>query len=136
MYLNLSKILQKFLIIALVSLAFLIIFEDLYSYLYESRDQTKVNPVKHESIAQKLASSFQKSFLSTVPVRKEEFINANTPITTDDGQMTEASAIVLWWTPFIGELEYTKNCGDSVCFFTADRKYFKHEKLKVCIATR
>lgn len=50
---------------------------------------------------------------------------------TDDSQMSEAAAILLWWTPFIGEMEYTKNCGNSVCFFTGNHKYFNHEKLKV-----
>lgn len=52
---------------------------------------------------------------------------------TEDGnnELSEAAAVVLWWTPFIDEMEYTKNCGNSVCFFTGKRKYIHHEKLKV-----
>ena len=44
---------------------------------------------------------------------------------------TEASAVMLWWTPFIGEMEYTKNCGNAVCFFSGNDKYLRHPKLKV-----
>lgn len=58
---------------------------------------------------------------STIPAATEEGTN----------EISEAAAVVLWWTPFIDEMEYTKNCGNSVCFFTGKRKYFQHEKLKV-----
>lgn len=49
----------------------------------------------------------------------------------DDSEANEVDVIVLWWTPFIGELQYTKNCGDSICRFTGNRKYFNHAKMKV-----
>lgn len=67
-----------------------------------------------------------------------QYINNNSRISTistatEEGtnQLSEATAVVLWWTPFIDEMEYTKNCGNFVCFFTGKHKYFQHEKLKV-----
>lgn len=70
---------------------------------------------------------------SSVRSNGVESANVGGGATTDDGsnELAEASAVVLWWTPFIDEMEYTKNCGDSVCFFTGKRKYLGHDKLKV-----
>lgn len=134
-----SKLFQKLSFVALVIFILLIIFEIFFS-------QFSDNEIKEKPIALKLKENIvikhvQTQQSSTSIVHKNESIDNNNmsinnrnniQTTIDDSQITEAAAIVLWWTPFIGELEYTKNCGDSVCFFSGNRNYVKHEKLKVC----
>lgn len=76
---------------------------------------------------------------STASIQRNRNGGAATLATDDNNgnnevEISEATAVVLWWTPFIDEMEYTKNCGNSVCFFTGNRKYFHHEKLKVIIS--
>lgn len=128
MFFNLAKMLQKCILAALAVVLCLIVLENFLnkSILYPSNGP-------EDSIAR---SS------SIVVVEQQQVVEAavdtnnNNDVavaisSTDDSQMSEAAAILLWWTPFIGEMEYTKNCGNSVCFFTGNQKYFNHDKLKV-----
>lgn len=120
MTLNPIKLLQKLILVSLAILLILIVFENVY-YQLSGSNKTFSAP---STQAPKLSDNAQN--------HKSEVINS-IQTTVDDSGLTEATAIMLWWTPFIGELEYTKNCGGSVCFFTGNHKYFGHEKLKVYI---
>lgn len=120
MYLNTLKVLQKVTLIALGILLGLIVIENLqFQFKNYKTGEENVAKMKQE-INSVTAKQLQKS-------KSEE----NSQTTAEDSRLAEATAIALWWTPFIGEMEYTKDCGDSVCFFTGNHKYFTHEKLKV-----
>lgn len=110
MFLNSLKFVPKCIICGLFCILCLIYYASLYS-----QDTIKTSDhsirIKHE-------------IATSVPVS-----------TTDAFESSEAQAIILWWTPFIDEMEYTKNCGasSSVCFFTGKRNYLHHEKLTVSV---
>lgn len=109
-------LLKKCLFICLAAIFCLFVFQFLLKY-------KKDVPSGYTKF--KLPSPEQSGF-------SEKLVADNGIITTvDDTETSDASAILLWWTPFINDLEYTKNCGNSACFFTGNRKYFNHEKLKV-----
>lgn len=135
MFLNSLKLFQKLTLVALVVFLFLIIFENFYSQYFDSqRNEIEMN-VDHVTSSNLVANKLiavRSTPQNTIVQKVENDNSGNIQTTVDDSQSTEATAIVLWWTPFIDELEYTKNCGDSVCFFTGNRNYLKHEKLKVC----
>lgn len=93
----------------------LIVLQNLLNiFWFSETDAADKKPV-HSALksAQKLAEKF------------------TTVATTENHELGEAAAIMVWWTPFIGEMEYTKSCGDSVCFFTGKREYLRHQKAKV-----
>lgn len=128
MFVNLTKFLQRLTAFSLVLFLFLIIFGSIYN-------QNNDHDVKHHVTK---IISVPKKLIATSNTRIESIPSADTdnngnvqPTFDDSSQLAEAAAIVLWWTPFIYESEYTKNCGGSVCFFTGNQSYFKHEKLKV-----
>lgn len=105
------KFLHKFIIYGLLIVLCLIYIENLYSkQLYNNiflRNKSDIRKIDNEKTTHAVS-------------------------TTDGIESAEAQAIVLWWTPFIDEMEYTKNCGgNSVCFFTGNRDYIHHKKLKV-----
>jgi len=37
----------------------------------------------------------------------------------------------MWWTPFIGDIDYKRQCGNIECLFTENRKYLDNRNLKV-----
>lgn len=39
--------------------------------------------------------------------------------------------IIIWWTPFLGNIEYSRTCGSTRCLFTENRYLLDHSKLKV-----
>lgn len=111
MFANSFKVFHKFIIYGLVIVLCLIYIENLYSKQLNDnlvlRNKSDIRKIENEK-------------------------TTHTVSTTDGIESAEAQAIVLWWTPFIDEMEYTKNCGtNSVCFFTGNRDYIHHKKLKV-----
>lgn len=112
MFLNSIKFFHKFTIYGLIIVLCLIYVENFYSRRFNNNklfvlDKSDIKQIEHEKTTH---------FVST----------------TDGIESAEAQAIVLWWTPFIDEMEYTKNCGgNSVCFFTGNRDYLHHKKMKV-----
>lgn len=120
---NSMKIQQKFTLIILLILLCLTFLE----YFYGDLSGPKI---ENKSIQNHEASDSNKAKThSNVEKKIVKYDKLQTVI--DDSEMNEVNVIILWWTQFIGELEYTKNCGDSICRFTGNRKYFNHEKLKV-----
>lgn len=129
MFVNLTKLLQKMTAFLLVLFLFLIIFGSIYNQ--NSEPEVKHHVTKIISVPKQLIAIPNTRIAS---VRTADTHNTgNTQSTFDDSssQSAEAAAIILWWTPFIYESEYTKNCGSSVCFFTGNQSYLKHQKLKV-----
>lgn len=125
MFFNLAKVFQKCILAALAIVLCLIVIENFLNkfILNDAIDQK-------ESIV--ALEQKQQQAVDVVVDSNSNNINNDAAISsTDDSQMSEAAVILLWWTPFISEMEYTKNCGNSVCFFTGNHKYFHHEKLKV-----
>lgn len=128
MIFNLAKVLQKCLLVALAVVLCLIVMENfLNRFLLNHTNSQKESNVRETSIVE--LERQQQAVEGAIDTNNAAAVSSS----TDDSQMSEAAAIVLWWTPFIGEMEYTKNCGDSVCFFTGNQKYFVHEKLKVIL---
>ncbi|KAG4075099.1 hypothetical protein HA402_013494 [Bradysia odoriphaga] len=41
--------------------------------------------------------------------------------------------IIVWWTPFIGNVEYSRTCGNTRCLFTENRHLVDHSKLKAIL---
>lgn len=39
--------------------------------------------------------------------------------------------IIIWWTPFIGNVEYSRKCGNTRCLFTENRHLLDHSNFKV-----
>lgn len=112
MYLNRSKVVQKCSFVAFVLLLLIILFDDVFN-LFTSSDQ--------EHVKERMVDE-QRQVVKKIPTIPSAV--------TENSEMSEASAIMLWWTPFIGEMEYTKDCGNAVCFFTGNHHYIGHEKLK------
>lgn len=128
MFFNLAKLLQKCILAALAIVLCLIVMENfLNRFILYQLNGPKDSVARESSI---VVLEQQQAVEAAVDSNSNNDVAA-TLSSTDDSQMSEAAAILLWWTPFIGEMEYTKNCGNSVCFFTGNQKYFNHEKLKV-----
>lgn len=120
---------QKCLLTALAIVLCLIVIENcLNKFILNYTTGQKKSILRETSI---VAVEQQQAFDSNINNNNDVAVAISS---TDDSQMSEAAVILLWWTPFIGEMEYTKNCGNSVCFFTGNRKYINHEKLKVIIS--
>lgn len=128
MFVYLMKLLQKMTAFLLVVFLFLIVFGIIYNQ--NSEPEVKHQVTKIISVPKKLIAIPNTRIAS---VRSADMDNTGNILSTfaDNSQLAEATAIILWWTPFIYESEYTKNCGGSVCFFTGNHAYLKHEKLKV-----
>lgn len=129
MFLNLTKLLQRMTAFLLALFIFLIVFGSVYNN-QKNEPEVKHHVTKIISVPKKLIAT-PNAHIATIHSADADN-PGNMPSTFDDNsQLAEAAAIVLWWTPFIYESEYTKNCGGSVCFFTGNQSYLKHEKLKV-----
>lgn len=128
MYLSLAKLLQRMTAFLLALFVFLIVFASIYNQ--QNEPEVKHHVTKIISVPKKLIATPNTHIAS---VRSTDTDNTGNILSSFDenSQLAEAAAIVLWWTPFIYESEYTKNCGGSVCFFTGNQSYLKHEKLKV-----
>lgn len=128
MFFTLAKVFQKCILVALALVLCLIVMDSfLNKFIFTNSNGEKVSTVASKSqividVAVDTINSNNNANNNDVAVAMSS---------TDDSQISEAAAILLWWTPFIGEMEYTKNCGNSVCFFTGNHKYITHEKLKV-----
>lgn len=116
------KVFHKILISGLVVVLCLVFLENFYNHKITYGDEKRLI---HAAAGHKVSTGESGGSVLTAA-------GGHLPATVDDGnhEVAEAAAIVLWWTPFIDEMEYTKNCGNSVCFFTGNRQYFDHEKLK------
>lgn len=115
MFINSAKLFQKCILIIFAVIVCLIVLQNLLNIFWFSSVQTNKKPV----------------YSALKIIEKSKIIIENTISTTENNELSEASAILLWWTPFISEMEYTKNCGNSVCFFTGKREYLHHSKTKV-----
>lgn len=127
MFVNLTKLLQRMTAFLLVLFLFLIVFGSVYNQ--NSEPEVKHHVTKIISVPKKLIATPNTRIASVHSVDMDN--TGNIQSTFDDSSQLDATGIILWWTPFIYESEYTKNCGGSVCFFTGNQSYFKHEKLKV-----
>ena len=47
--------------------------------------------------------------------------------------ITEKLPIILWWTPFTGDMGSVKKCNEGDCFFTQDRSIFHHDLTQVLL---
>lgn len=114
MFMNSLNLFHKILICGLVVVLCLIFLDSIYNRQDGIRSKKRLVATANE-------------------IAKPRNRNSGAFLSTDDGnnEIAEAAAVILWWTPFIDEMEYTKNCGNSVCFFTGKHKYINHEKLKV-----
>lgn len=129
MFFNLVKLFQKCILVALAVVLCLIVMENFLNKLIFNHSSERSELILRES---SIVALEQPQAADTIVESSNNNINADVVMSsTDDSQMSEAAAILLWWTPFIGEMEYTKNCGNSVCFFTGNHKYINHEKFKV-----
>lgn len=128
MFVNLTKLLQRMTAFLLALFLFLIVFGTVYNQ--NSELEVKHHVTKIISVPKKLIATPNTRIAS---VHTADTDNTANKLSTfdDNSQLAEAAAIILWWTPFIYESEYMKNCGGSVCFFTGNQSYLKHEKLKV-----
>lgn len=128
MFFNLAKLLQKCILAALAIVLCLIVMENFLNKFNFYQPHGPKDSIARES---SIVILEQQQFVEAAVDSNNNNDVAVAISSTDDSQMSEAAAILLWWTPFIGEMEYTKNCGNSVCFFTGNQKYFNHDKLKV-----
>lgn len=46
-------------------------------------------------------------------------------------QKNDKENIIIWWTPFLGNIEYTRTCGSTRCLFTENRHLLDHSNFKV-----
>lgn len=130
MFYSLAKVFQKCILVALALVLCLIVMDSfLNKFIFTNSNGEKV-PI----VAPK-AQIVIDAAVDTINNNNNNNDVAVAMSSTDDSQISEAAAILLWWTPFIGEMEYTKNCGNSVCFFSGNHKYIHHEKLKVILTT-
>lgn len=120
MFLNSIKVFHRFLIGGLLVILCIVFMDSFVGH----QSGLKTKKIVSKSIFHNKLSEIEN-------VAAQKLISSETEESRGDSEISEASAIVLWWTPFIDELEYTKNCGNSVCYFTGNQKYFNHEKLKV-----
>lgn len=133
MFFNLAKVFQKSIVVLAVVMC-LIIMENFLNKFLDNNANDHENSIVRESSIIALEQQQAVESVNDNNVNNNNNIDVAVAISsTDDSQMSEAAVILLWWTPFIGEMEYTKNCGNSVCFFTGNHKFLNHEKLKVIL---
>lgn len=125
-----AKVFQKCIVILAIVLC-LIIMQNFLNKFLDNNANGHENSIKRESSIIVLEQQQAVESVNDNNVNNNNNDVAVAISSTDDSQMSEAAVILLWWTPFIGEMEYTKNCGNSVCFFTGNHKFLNHEKLKV-----
>lgn len=82
--------------------------------------------------------NFNKYSIESIKLRVENQAEARVShrhkyeqTTIIDTEISDVSTIVLWWTPFLDDMAYTKTCGNVTCRFTGDRDYLNHAKTKV-----